>query len=209
MAVLTLCLKACAIFFSIVLLIFIDKIDLYTNNHSRAESEVDINVLRRFAVPYNRNNNTNNEDEITTDPHQEVGETTALVHSPADILLRNKQLSDSKLDKMGNRSSQSDKINSHLSEGDLVPPLKSNLRLGKSDSKTSNSNNSVLSTGSSLSAIANTVGDDHDSDFSTLQRPPKMQVLDRELQNDSEVSLGTPKPTPNEVSRNNIQETEF
>ncbi|CAG9770271.1 unnamed protein product [Ceutorhynchus assimilis] len=176
----TLVLKTMAILLSIALFFFVGKIELYTNSISRRNSNV--SFLRRPGLLQNTNNpevpTTSNQNRENDDTDSESGEASALVQGPSDIILRNKQKSESKLDKMVDRSSKNDRIIAYLSEGDLVPPLKSNLKLGKSASRTSNSNNSALSTDSSLSAIANTVGDDHDSDFSSLQRPQRSKLQD-------------------------------
>lgn len=204
-AVLTVSLKAVAILLSIVLLFFIDKINLYSSDKSRKGSDEDLVVLRRPGVIH-ENASTSNEPNGFPSQSPEPEEHEVQQYP----LLRHKQKSDSKLDTRSDRSSKSDRINAYLSEGDLVPPLKTNLKLGKSASKNSNSNNSVLSNDSSLSEIANTVGDDHDSDFSTLQRPQRIKMLDTKLQQHLEDSASNSDSETNRTPlRNNIQETEF
>ncbi|KAH1029931.1 solute carrier organic anion transporter family member 2A1 [Dendroctonus ponderosae] len=215
-AVLTVSLKAAAILLSIVLLFFIDKINLYSSNKSRKGSDEDLPVLRRPGLLYGDANASTSNDPNGFSDNSPQAEEHEIQQYP---LLKNKQKSDSKLDTRSDRSSKSDRINAYLSEGDLVPPLKANLRLGKSASKNSNSNNSALSNDSSLSEIANTVGDDHDSDFSTLQRPQRIKMLDSKLQqhledsasnSDSDRAAPTNRtPLRSGPKSNNIEETEF
>ncbi|XP_050314313.1 solute carrier organic anion transporter family member 2A1-like [Anthonomus grandis grandis] len=203
LAINTICLKVLAILTLVALYFVIGKVELFTNKNSRAESDEDLSYLRRPGVVHQTvpiANNNNLQSSSLEEPGvsaQNPSEISALIHNPTDIL-RNKQRSESKLDKAVNRSSKSNRINSYLSEGDLVPPLNSNLKL-KSPSRTSNSNNSVISSDSSLSAIANAVGDDHDSDFSTLQRPGRVKVLPTKLSPKLNARNGKP----------NLQETEF
>lgn len=163
-SIITLSLKALAILVTLMLLPFIKSVELYKNSYSRSES--DLGVLRRHGLAtdldlYSDEPNVRNEQEASE-------ETVNLTVSPNQYPERNKHQSDADLNTVGGRSLKKDTISAHLSEGELVPPLNPNMKIKKSTSKASNSN-SVLSIDSSLSAIANTVGDDHDSDSSTLQ----------------------------------------
>ncbi|XP_060516277.1 solute carrier organic anion transporter family member 2A1-like isoform X2 [Cylas formicarius] len=203
----TLALMAAAIILSVVLLFLVGNLELYTDTRSKPESDVDFGVLRRTGANAQAIHNPESSNQASPDSE-------ALISRPSDVLLRTKQQSDSGLNTLANRSSKEDRINAYLSEGDLVPPLKSGLvRSTKSTSRTSNSNNSALSTDSSLSAIANNVGDDHDSDFSTLNRPQRVKDLERHLEGENsngsshryQVNRAAPKPPV----VNQITETEF
>ncbi|KAL1493461.1 hypothetical protein ABEB36_011508 [Hypothenemus hampei] len=189
-AIITLCFKALAILVSVALVFFVKDLELYKNNSAR---DSDLSFLRRpenyraERSDNSNNNNVDNREDIVPGSSSRNLESSALIHD-------NKQRSES----LGDRSNKGDRINMYLSDGDLVPSLEP--RLAKTTSK--NSNNSGLSTDSSLAAIANAVGDDHDSDFSTIQRPTRVNQLEKKAQR----TLSNTNTSP---SSNNIQETEF
>lgn len=143
------------IVFSIILLFFVKKLDLYDDKDFTSTTDVQLERIRRKRQ-------ANNEGE-TTDDVDSGGE-----DAQQRFLRRDRQLSDGKIDLPRPRS-KGDRISTYLSEGDLVPPLKPIHK--RSDISTSkNSTNSGLSS-DSLKAIASVVGDDHDSDsFSNTSR---------------------------------------
>lgn len=136
------------IVFSIVLLFFVGKLDLYDDKDFKSTTEMQLERIRK-------NRQSNNEGEITDDVDS-GGE-----DAQQRFLRGNRQLSDGGID-LPRPKSKEDRISTYLSEGDLVPPLKPIHK--RSDISTSkNSTNSGLSS-DSLKAIASVVGDDHDSD---------------------------------------------
>lgn len=137
---------------NLTLLYFIKSVELYKNSYCRSES--DLSVLRRLGLTTDFSLNT---DEPNSRNEQEASEEQLnITISPNQYAENNKHQSDIQLKTAGGRSFKKDTNNAHLSEGELVSPLplKPHVNIKKSISK---------------SAIANTVGDDHESDSSTLQ----------------------------------------
>ncbi|XP_066258869.1 solute carrier organic anion transporter family member 2A1-like [Euwallacea similis] len=207
-SILTLCFKVLAILTTIALLPFIGKIELYKNHNSRRESDSGLNFMRTNNIRNIYNNDSMNGLNSRRNEESEADEEQmALTLSPTEVMHQ----SEGRLNTSGSRSSRSDRINSYLSEGDLVPPLRNNMNLAKSTSRTSTTNSAL--TNSSLSAIANTVGDDHDSDFSSLQRLQEVKRLENKLNSSQEIpssSESVRRPTGKVRSlENNIVETDF
>ncbi|KAJ8984534.1 hypothetical protein NQ317_011005 [Molorchus minor] len=155
-SIITIVLMLLASILAIALLFFIGDLELYKSKSFSSESDL----------------------EIVETMNNQIGDTANDVDSTAEsgdgdvrqrFLRRDRQLSE--VGNLPRRRSKEDRMNSYLSEGDLVPPLKIIKRADTSTSK--NSGNSGLST-DSLKAIASVVGDDHDSDtFSEILENPQ------------------------------------
>ncbi|KAJ8958758.1 hypothetical protein NQ314_006374 [Rhamnusium bicolor] len=179
LATTTIVLMMLAALLAIILLFLIGSLELYKSKNYSSTSDLDIDEIRR-----NRSETNNGSENIDSN----IGSSEE--DAQHELLRRNRQMSDGKLN-LPRPKSKEDRINTYLSEGQLVPPLKPSFkRGGLSTSK--NSTNSGLST-DSLKAIANGVGDDHDSDsFSDLPEA------------DTQENLTMPRKT-----RRNVVETEF
>lgn len=183
---------------NLTLLYFIKSVELYKNSYCRSES--DLSILRRLGLTTGFSLNT---DEPNARNEQEASEEQLnITISPNQYAERNKHQSDNELNTVGGRSFKKDTNNAYLSEGELVSPLplKPNVNIKKSISK---------------SAIANTVGDDHDSsdDGSTLQMHQRVSQPEDHLRRRQELTKSATSNKGNnennDIGTKAVVETDF